>query len=258
MSALERLAGSFTEGATFKKRNVDLILKHGSHNQKTHGGKGGGGSGGESFNTLDAFETFVRDPENKYPSYEELLELSASQKPEYGQSAVYGYVNDSSQVNRALRIDPEDAEQIYGNVISELDETMVRTPNITNAITVYRGVRGGDDMPPEFEELEVGDVFSDSAFVSTSLSPTSALGFAGVYSTQGSTGAPSTQGIVFEISVPANSEGIFPNSWLGTGGMGSSNNFASELEFLLPRDSQFKVLSTEGVVWKLEVTGGQK
>jgi hypothetical protein len=46
MSALERLAGSFTEGATFKKRNVDLILKHGSHNQKTHGGKGGGGSGG--------------------------------------------------------------------------------------------------------------------------------------------------------------------------------------------------------------------
>jgi hypothetical protein len=221
------------------------VKKHGSHNQKTHGGKGGG-SGGQSFDTLGAFEASVRDPENKYPSYEELLAITASQKPEYGQSAVYGYVNDSSQVNRALRIDPDEAEQIYGNVISELDETMVRTPNITSAITVYRGVRGGDDLPPEFEELEAGDVFSDSAFVSTSLSPTSALGFAGVYN------APNTQGLVFEISVPANSEGIFPNSWLGT----DRNNFASELEFLLPRDSQFKVISTEGVVWKLEIING--
>ena len=230
----------------------DSVNKHGSHNQKTHGGKGGG-SGSETFNTLGAFETFARDPENKYPSYEELTELSASQKPEYGHSAVNDYVNNSAGLNSALRADEDFAEERYGNLISELDETMVRAPNITSPITVYRGIKGGDDMPPELEELEVGHVFFDSAFVSTSLSPTSALGFAGIYN------AEETHGIVLEIAVPANSEGIFPNSWLGTGGMGpSSNNFASELEFLLPRNSGFKVISNEGKVWKVEVVDGQR
>jgi len=245
MSALERLAGSITEGATFKKRGVGSILKHGTHDQKTHAGRRGG-SGSQTFSTLDAFETSVRNPENNYPSYEEMLELSTSQKPEYGQSAVFGYVNDSRGVNNTLRENPASAERAYGNLISEMDETMVRTPNITQSITVYRGVRGGDELPESFQDLEEGDVFSDSAFVSTSLSPTSALGFAGIYN------APETQGVVFEIKVPANSEGIFPNSWLGTDG----NNFASELEFLLPRDTQFKVISTEGKVWKLEIENG--
>ena len=224
------------------------VQKHGSHNQKTHGNKGGG-SGSETFNTLEAFDTFVRGTENS----EELEKLTTSQKPEYGHSAVNDYVNNSAGLNSALRADEDFAEERYGNLISELDETMVRAPNITSPITVYRGIRGGDDFPPELEGLEVGDVFFDSAFVSTSLSPTSALGFAGIYN------ADSTHGIVLEIAVPANSEGIFPNSWLGTGGMGpSSNNFASELEFLLPRNSGFKVISNEGKVWKVEVVDGQR
>jgi hypothetical protein len=224
------------------------VQKHGSHNQKTHGRKGGG-SGSETFNTLEAFDTFVRGTDN----YEELEKLTTSQKPEYGHSAVNDYVNNSAGLNSALRADEDFAEERYGDLISELDETMVRAPNITSPITVYRGIRGGDDMPPELEELEVGDVFFDSAFVSTSLSPTSALGFAGIYN------ADSTHGIVLEIAVPANSEGIFPNSWLGTGGSSlSSNNFASELEFLLPRNSGFKVISNEGKVWKVEVVDGQR
>lgn len=225
-----------------KKPKSMRFIKHGTHDQSTHGRKGGGGARGP-FSTLSDFDDAVRDPENERPSYEEMQELSISQKPEYGQSAVFGYVNDSRGVNTALRENPESAERTYGNLISEMDETMVRTPNITESITVYRGVRGGDELPEVFQNLEEGDVFSDSAFVSTSLSPTSALGFAGIYN------APETQGIVFEIVVPANSEGIFPNSWLGLDG----NNFASELEFLLPRDSQFKLISKEGKVWKLEV-----
>ena len=61
MSAVERLAGSITEGAIFKKRGVDLFLKHGSHNQKTHGGKGGGGesslSQGATIDTMNQQRT---------------------------------------------------------------------------------------------------------------------------------------------------------------------------------------------------------
>ena len=230
-----------------------FISKHapGKHDQKTHAG-GRGGTGSQTFSSLNVFYETLNDLENKPLSDEEMLELSTSQKPEYGQGAVFEYVNNSTGVNNALRDNPESAEQIYGNLISELDETMVRTPNITRSITVYRGVRGGDNefddnLPEVFRNIETGDVFSDSAFVSTSLSPTQGLDFAGILN------EPDTHGIMLEIKVPRNSEGIFPNSWLGT----EDNRFADELEFLLPRNSQFKVLSKEGKVWKLEVTNEQ-
>lgn len=224
--------------------NYANVNKHGTHNQKTHAGRRGGG-GGADFADLRDFES--QEPQL---TNDELKEITTSQNPEYGQQAVYDYVNTNGMfLNRALRSDEEGAMRDYGSKISELDETMARTPNITESITVYRGVGGGDNMPPEFEDLQVGDVFSDAGFVSTSLDPSTAASFGG--SGQRS---PENQGTVFRINVPANSEGIFPNSWLGLGKDG--NSAAAEWEFLLPRGSAFKVLSVEGKVWNLEVTNG--
>jgi hypothetical protein len=231
--------------AILENMNVE---KHGTHDQKTHAGRRGG-TGSQTFDTLGAFTETLNNLENRPLSDEEMYELSGSQNPEYGQSAVFAYVNNSRGLNSALRADEEFAEQTYGSLISELDETMARTPNITRSITVYRGVSGGTDLPEVFETMEEGDIFSDSAFVSTSLDPNAAIGFAG-----GFDAGPEDQGIVFEIGVPANSEGIFPNSWLGVDL--EDNSFASELEFLLPRDSQFKLLSREGKVWKVGVVNG--
>lgn len=168
--------------------------------------------------------------------------MTTSQNPEYGQSAVFEYVNNSNSLNMALRADADFANEQFGPLIRDLDETMSRTPNITESITVYRGLAGGDNLPEGFDGLQAGDVFSDSAFVSTSLSPNSAIDFA----------IRGDSGIVFEIKVPANSEGIFPNSWLGI----DDNDFFDEFEFLLPRDSQFKVISAEGKVWRMELTNG--
>jgi len=220
------------------------VEKHGTHDQKTHGRKGGGG--GANF-------TDLRDFESQEPRLtdSELQEITTSQKPEYGQQAVYDYVNTNGMFfNRALRADEEGTMESYGQKILELDETMVRTPNITTGITVYRGIQSGDgDMPPEFADLQVGDVFSDAGYVSTSLDPLTAASFG--LSTQR---LPENQGTVFRIDVPANSEGIFPNSWLGVDG----NDAAQEWEFLLPRGSSFKVISREGKVWNLEVVDGQK
>ena len=220
----------------------DSVNKHGSHNQKTHGGKGGGGA---NFANLNDF--LLNEPT---PTDAELAEITTSQKPEYGQQAVYDYVNTNGMFfNRALRADEEGTMNTYGAKIRELDETMSRTPNITKGITVYRGIQSSeDDMPPEFSDLEVGDVFSDAGFVSTSLDPATAATF-------GLAGNPiANQGTVFRIDVPANSEGIFPNSWLGLGKDG--NGAALEWEFLLPRGSSFKVNSKEGKVWNLEVVNG--
>jgi hypothetical protein len=223
-----------------KKGNKSGVQKHGSHNQKTHGGKGGGGA---NYTNLNDF--LLNEPT---PSDAELKEITTSQKPEYGQQAVYDYVNTNGMFfNRALRADEEGTMNTYGAKIRELDETMSRTPNITKGITVYRGIQSGeDDMPPEFEDLQVGDVFSDAGFVSTSLDPATAATF-------GLAGNPiANQGTVFRIDVPANSEGIFPNSWLGV----SDNSASGEWEFLLPRGSSFKVNSKEGKVWNLEVVNG--
>jgi hypothetical protein len=219
------------------------VKKHGSHNQKTHGGKGGGGANFTDLNDFVAKEPTLTDTE--------LAEITTSQNPEYGQQAVYDYVNTNGMfLNRALRADEEGTMNTYGTKIRELDETMARTPNITQGITVYRGIDSAEgNMPPEFEDLEVGDVFSDVGFVSTSLDPSTAASFGG--SNQRLT---ENQGTVFRIDVPANSEGIFPNSWLGLGKDG--NGAALEWEFLLPRGSSFKVISREGKVWNLEVVNG--
>lgn len=224
------------------------VEKHqaGKHDQKTHAG---GRGGGRTFDTLGDFRETFRDDGSGTLTLEEIYELSASQKPEYGQGAVFEYINNPKELNTALRANPALAEQTYGSLISELDETMARTSNITQSITVYRGVSAERGLPEVFQNLEEGDLFSDSAFISTSLDPRTAIGFAG-----GFDAALADQGIVFEINVPVNSEGIFPNSWLGADL--EDNSFASELEFLLPRNSQFKVLSTKGKVWKLEVSNG--
>lgn len=224
--------------------NYAGVTKHGTHNQKTHGRKGGGGA---NFTNLNDF--LVEEPT---PTDAELVEITTSQSPEYGQKAVYDYVNtDGMQLNRSLRADEEGTMQRNGAKVLELDETMARTPNITRPITVYRGIQSGEgDMPPEFEDLEVGDVFTDAGFVSTTLDPVTAADF-------GLAGNPvADQGTVFRISVPANSEGIFPNSWLGLSEDG--NSAAGEWEFLLPRGSSFRVISREGKVWNLEVVDGQK
>ena len=222
------------------------VKKHGSHNQKTHG-RGGGGAKSGPFETLQAFMA------SEYPDgyatrgelFDQRMEQSMSQRPEYGQEFVNEYVNQPRGVNSKLRADREMAEMEFqsGNLIKGLDETMKRTPNIKEPIVVYRGIDLGGSGDPIFDDLEVGDVFQDDGFASTSLDPFVAANAAGL-----SYQFPSDDGIVFRISVPAQSEGIYPNSFIGNLG-----EFANEVEFLLPRESKFRVNSKEGVVWDVEV-----
>jgi hypothetical protein len=62
---------------------------------------------------------------------------------------------------------------------------------------------------------------------------------------------PIDQGFIFEINVPAQTQGIFSNSLLGLASEG--NNYEDELEFLMPRGTSLKVLSNKGRVWQMEV-----
>jgi hypothetical protein len=225
------------------------VRKHGTHNQKTHGRGGGGSSGGGSgpFKTLQAFieSEYPDGYATRGPLYDQRMEESMSQKPEYGQEFVNEYVNDPQGVNVKLRADEEMAMMEFrsGNLIKGLDETMERTPNIKEPIVVYRGISSEASVDPIFEDLEVGDVFQDAGFASTSLDPFIAASAAGI-----NYRFPTAEGVVFRISVPAQSEGIYPNSFIGNLG-----EFANEVEFLLPRGSKFKVNAMEGRVWDVEV-----
>jgi hypothetical protein len=226
---------------------VESVKKHGSHNQKTHGRKGGGGGSSGPFETLQAFiaSEYPDGYQTRGTLFDQRMEQSMSQRPEYGQEFVYEYVNQPNGVNVKLRMDTEAAEMEFrsGNLIKGLDETMVRTPNIKEPIIVYRGITSEASTDPIFEDLAVGDVFQDAGFASTSLDPFVAASAAGI-----NYRFPTAEGVVFRISVPAQSEGIYPNSFIGNLG-----EFANEVEFLLPRDSRFKVNSIEGRVWDVEV-----
>jgi len=90
------------------------------------------------------------------------------------------------------------------------------------AVTVYRGLNRERCAP--WIKLKNGDEFKDEAFGSTSLSHQKAM-------------EEFARGLVLKIHIPADSPGIYLD--------GLEEAHEEEVEILLPRDSQFEVLSKE-------------
>jgi len=151
---------------------------------------------------------------------------------------------DGLVVNRLLRQNAElDNEQ--KSMVEGISRAMKSTTNIKEPITVYRGIKPRDDANEVFGKLEVGDTYEDSGFISTSLNPY----VAGQMAWAGNN--PQGQGILMKITVPAGSEGVYPNSFLK-----GLNEFGQEVEFLLPLNTKLKVNSKLGKVWEMEVVNG--
>jgi hypothetical protein len=136
-------------------------------------------------------------------------------------------------MNEALR-DPLISTDGVATIIAGVDGAIEYAPSLNVPITVYRGVRGnGLDF---FKSKRVGDVYSDKGFSSTSLDPAIGVKFA------------DSRGILLRMKLPAGTKGVFPASVTGM-----HSQFSREAEFLLPRDSKFRILSNEGKVWDVEV-----
>jgi hypothetical protein len=123
-------------------------------------------------------------------------------------------------------------------MIDGMDKAIASAPPTTSDMTVYRGIKGnGLDF---FETLKTGDTFNDKGFVSTTLDTDVATAF----SVQGTM----YQGIVMRMRLPAGTAGLFPTSITGLGSLSSR-----EAEFVLPRNSNFKVLNNQGKIWDVEL-----
>ena len=215
------------------------VLKHQEHDQSSHGNWATG-------EPVTDIEEWAKSESSKFSSETEqeiyLLQRTMSQAKgmidgKY-KAAVNAYQTATGYtINEALR-DPQISEEQVQPFIDGLDNAIKEATPITEDMTVYRGIKGnGLDF---FEALKSGDVFQDKGFVSTTLDPKTVTKFSiqgGMY-----------QGIVMRMQIPSGSKGLFPMSVTGMGQASSR-----EAEFILPRDSKFKILSNEGKVWDVEV-----
>jgi hypothetical protein len=220
-------------------RDEEDVAKHGEHDQSSHGAWASG-------EPVADIEEWAKSESSKFSSETEqeiyLLERTMSQAKGLIDGKYKGAVNayqtaTGYTINEALR-DPQISEGQVQPYIDGLDNAIKDAIPTTKDMTVYRGIKGnGLDF---FESLKSGDVFQDKGFVSTTLDPKTVTKFSvqgGMY-----------QGIVMRMQIPAGSKGLFPMSVTGMGQASSR-----EAEFILPRDSKFKILSNEGKVWNVEV-----
>ena len=216
------------------------VLKHGSHDQKTHGSW----ATGESVSDINEWN---KTELAKYPSREAqeayLLDNILSQRMEgFTGREFYSAVEKYQtllgyNMNEALR-DPQISTDQLAYEIAGLDGAIESAPPLKSDITVYRGIKGnGLDF---FEGLKKGDVYTDKGFVSTTLDTDVATKFA----VQGNM----YQGVILRMKLPAGTKGLYPTSVTGLTSLSSR-----EAEFLLPRDTSFKVINNEGKVWDVEV-----
>jgi hypothetical protein len=128
-------------------------------------------------------------------------------------------------------------------LVGLIDSVIEKAPTLKEGIVTYRGIWGQEALSV-FTNMKPGDTFIDSGFSSTSLNRKIAENFARSNQANG--------GIVLEIVNPKGSKGIFPLA-TRTEIVKEYVEYTSEKEWLLPRNSKFKVLSVEGKNVKVEV-----
>ena len=106
--------------------------------------------------------------------------------------------------------------------VAVMDHAIASSSPTKKAMDVYRGVDelfdGNTMLDPK--SLEIGQVISDKAFLSTTLLPTTSI--------------TDSRNIMIKIKVPEGSKGLYVESLTGVAGYGQQ-------EFLLPRDSKLRV-----------------
>ena len=230
------------QGITVIKRgNKSGVQKHGSHNQKTHGGKGGGGGeasadavravNDESFREANDWNKYnVNDRKKLTDSYDqqyaENTDENVSGEFEVENYATSGYFD----INRAARgVEPSNPS--IENKISVLDKTIEESPDMFGDTNLYRVT--SDRL---LADLEPGDTFVDKGFMSTTrinltknASARNALGEIG----------SGVDSVTVILPSPSKSgKGLAVDTFLTSRGQDGSGQFwGKEKEVLLPRDT---------------------
>ena len=198
---------------------IDPVLKHGTHDQKTHGNWAGTGHP-------------VAHHENLKPTAETVSPDETEAVRDYinsGYLFINGFLRKRDSMGEAdLKIQSEK----QGKKIELLDSVFAKVPPSEEETIVYRGLSG--TIADQLKNSPVGSTFVDKGFVSTSRMFEIAQDFTTV-------GNSSDKRAVLSITVPA-----------GTKSLGVSRFFkgdtraAVELETILPRGLKFEITSIEG------------
>ena len=118
---------------------------------------------------------------------------------------------------------PEYAQNSIKAKIDKLNSLIGKAPGLPEDVLTFRGFRG-DVLIDQIRTLEVGDIWVEKGFVSTSIRESVARSFAGA------------DGAIFEIANPAGTQGAWVN------GVIQNARFSAEAEWLLKSGAKFEVL----------------
>jgi SPP1 gp7 family putative phage head morphogenesis protein len=198
------------------RKTAWLFAKHGSHNQKTHGGKGGGGS-----SSLGDYATPTKEGKSEYAMRERFMEdsfQSDEQREAFAVAAQEWQGEGYRRVQSGLLSDNPSPEA--QSVIDEFDAAMM--PFDSDEVGyLYRGQTEGLD------NLNVGDSFTSPLFQATTTDPITAASFS--KSSGGVTGGvrQGESATILRIDSMGASGVVIPDS--------------SEFEVVLNRGTQFNV-----------------
>jgi len=138
---------------------------------------------------------------------------------------VQGYyaVND---VLRKDRLDVDVHDEVKAQVL-ELDK-IIKKSTLPIDVTVFRGIKYAN------MDLKVNDIFTDKAFMSTTIDPKRAATFS--YSNEVTT---------FAINLPKGTTGLYMGENSSGQNISGLSNMADEMEILLPRGLSFKITSID-------------
>lgn len=197
----------------------NLVEKHGTHDQKTHGSW----ANGIGYKATD-----------KHPKYD----FNSEDGPNIEYYTNEGY----DEINRFLRTgksDPmgEEPDELR-EYIRSLDKAIKET-SAPRDMVVFRGTSGVG----KFESLKEGDVFTDKAFVSTTTDLDTVWEFMSTATDSRFDSRPFEKGYVLEIGVPKGNQIFSVNNYFDKVGSkyGPADDIRSENEHILPRGSKFKV-----------------
>ena len=165
------------------------------------------------------------------------------------ENSLINYTNgsgDYSLVNTVLRdkYKGSENEMLKANkIVSDLDSLISNAPILDKPIITFRGLssdRFSEEYLSGLRNLKPGDTFIEKSFSSTDLKESVGTEFA------------KGKGLVLEITNPAGTKGIFPIGFRTN----VTEKFAKgESEWLLPRNTRFRVTEVDGNKIKVTITG---
>jgi hypothetical protein len=221
----------------------EKMEKHGEHDQKTHGNWASGNYENLADWFKDEVKVFASETDKEVYFMEKLFSqrlkgFTELAHPEFSVHISRYESRIGYDLNEALR-DDLISKDSYDLMIKGLDKAIETAPALSEELVAYRGVKGNGLK--FFETLKVGDTYQDKAYTSTTIDAGVAQQF----------GSSSYDGLVFRMQLPAGTKGIFPSGYHEPA-YGWTPSM-TEAEFLLPRDSKFRVVAQRGKVWDVEL-----